>query len=205
MFNSLSGTITGKFPQKVFLENNGIEWDILCPDTSVDSLPDVGEKARIFTWLSHNDQAMTLFGFASSIDRDLFFDLMKVDGLGPKSAVKIMSNIERNQLIEALDKGDLAVLEKIPGMGKKTAAKVLLQLKGKLTLTENETVVRIQKKTDFDDVVVALSNMGYDRKKVEETVSVLVENLKSNSDFTSKSREGQEEILFRQAIVSLAN
>ncbi len=185
MFNSISGTITGKFPQKVFIENNGIEWDITMPDTSLDVLPNVGERAKVYVWLQHTENAMILFGFSSSKDRDLFFDLNKVDGVGPKSAIKIMSSIAREQLVASLDSGDLAALEKIPGLGKKTAQKMLLALKGKLTLDEDLPSVAKQSPNrggEYADVIKALSEMGYDRRQVEECI----------------------EILFRRAIINLA-
>src|SRR5574344_2990589 len=111
MFNSLTGTITGK-------------------------LPAVGETGRIYTWMQHTDVLMVLYGFASTSDRALFLDLLKVDGIGPKGALKIMSNVSPSELTAVLDSGNLAALEKIPGVGKKTAGKMLLQLKGKLTIQE---------------------------------------------------------------------
>ena len=212
MFNSLSGTITGKFPQKLFLDTNGIEWDIIVPDTTLDDLPRLGEKARVFTWMQHTDSAMNLFGFASTKDRDLFFDLNKVEGVGPKSAIKIMSNIQRDQLISSLESGDLAALEKIPGLGKKTAQKMLLALKGKLTLEEDLPGVKVvvNRSGEFSDVVSALANMGYDKRMVEECISKLVEDLNRELPpagevaFKDKTRDAKEEILFRKAIVALA-
>lgn len=204
MFNSLNGTLTGKFPQKVFLDTNGIEWEIIVPDTALDKLPNIGENARIYTWLQHTDSAMTLFGFATTQDRDLFFDLNKVDGVGPKSAVKIMSSIAREQLIAALDSGNLATLEKIPGLGKKTAAKMLLALKGKLTLDETETVTKSTKKLgEFEDVISGLVTMGYDRKKVESVISKVVEE--SKSELESLSQKEKEDLLFRKTLMELAN
>lgn len=203
MINSISGTITGKFPQKIFIDNNGIEWEIIVPDTALDKLPNIGENARIYTWLQHTDSAMTLFGFATTQDRDLFFDLNKVDGVGPKSAVKIMSSIAREQLIAALDSGNLATLEKIPGLGKKTAAKMLLALKGKLTLDETETVTKSTKKLgEFEDVISGLVTMGYDRKKVESVISKVAEE--SKSELESLSQKEKEDILFRKALMELA-
>ena len=212
MFNSISGTITGKFPQKLFLENNGIEWDIIVPDTSLDDLPNLGEKARVYTWMQHTDSAMNLFGFASTKDRDLFFDLNKVEGVGPKSAIKIMSNIQRDQLINSLESGDLAALEKIPGLGKKTAQKMLLTLKGKLTLEEDIPGVKVlvNRGGEYADVVSALANMGYDKRDVESCISKLVEELNGELPqggevaFKDKTRDAKEEILFRRAIVALA-
>lgn len=205
MFNSLSGTITGKFPQKVFIETHGIEWDVTIPDTSLDMLPAVGQECRVFTYLQHTDSSMTLFGFASDSDRSLFFDLLKVDGVGPKSAVKIMSSIAREQLISALDSGNLAALEKIPGLGKKTAQKMLLQLKGKLTLDEDTAgSVKTVRNGEFSDVVAALCDMGYEKRMVEEAVARLSEEFKNGGDFEGKTKEAKEELIFRRAIVELA-
>ena len=65
MFNSLTGTITGKFPQKVFLMTNGIEWDLTVPDSNIEKISSVGETGKIYTYLQHSDQGMCLFGFAS--------------------------------------------------------------------------------------------------------------------------------------------
>ncbi|MBQ0051510.1 MAG: Holliday junction branch migration protein RuvA [Treponema sp.] len=207
MFNSISGTLTGKFPQKVYLENNGIEWEIIVPDTSIDSLPNVGESAKVYTWLQHTDSAMALFGFASAKDRDLFFDLNKVEGVGPKSAVKIMSSIAREQLIAALDEGNLSALEKIPGLGKKTAQKMLLALKGKLTLDDDipGTKVIVNRGGEFADVIASLAAMGYEKKQVEVAVSKLVDELKASGNFDSMSKKEKEDAIFRRALVELAN
>ncbi len=206
MFNSLSGTITGKFPQKLYIDTHGIEWDVTVPDTSLDQLPHTGESGRVYTYLQHTDAGMTLFGFASEKDRSLFFDLLKVDGVGPKSAVKIMSAIAYDQLVSALDSGNLAVLEKIPGLGKKTAQKMLLQLKGKLTLDEDldgKTVV-VKKSSEYSDLVAALCDMGYDRRNVEEKIALLSQEMLASGSFEGKTKEEKEQILFRQAIVALA-
>lgn len=212
MFNSLSGVITGKFPQSLFLETGGIEWELIVPDTSLDDLPDVGGKARVFTWMQHTDSAMNLFGFASAKDRELFFDLNKVEGLGPKSAVRIMSSIRRELLVASLESGNLAALEKIPGLGKKTAQKMLLTLKGRLTLDEEApgSKAAARRSGEYGDVVSALMSMGYDRRDVEDSVSRLVEELDKEEardgevPFKDRPREAKEEILFRRAIVVLA-
>lgn len=215
MFNSLSGTITGKFPQKLYIDTHGIEWDITVPDTSLDALPPVGEKARVFTYMQHTDTNMLLFGFATERDRALFFDLLKVDGVGPKSAVKIMSSIALSQLVAALDDGNLAALEKIPGLGKKTAQKMLLQLKGKLTLddescTRNAKQVQNGKQGAYADVIAALSDMGYDKRDVEAVITRLVDELSAaapkagEKPFSELLPSAKEELLFRRAIVELA-
>ncbi len=206
MFNSISGTITAKIPQKVFIENNGIEWEITIPDTSISSLPAVGENTRVYTWLQHTENAMTLFGFASTKDRDLFFDLNKVEGVGPKSAVKIMSSIAREQLVSSLESGDLAALEKIPGLGKKTAQKMLLALKGKLTLDDDFPAGTSYKAGgEFSDVIASLSAMGYEKKQLEEAVSKIVSQLKKDGSFDSMGKKEKEDSIFRRVLIELAN
>lgn len=204
MFNSISGIITGKFPKQLFIENNGIEWDICVPDSNLDMFGTVGSEARVFTWLSHTDVSMALYGFASAEERTLFFDLLKVDGIGAKGAVKIMSSVSSGRLTEVLENGDVEMLEKIPGVGKKTAGKMLLALKGKLSISSTVRVVDLGKNAEFSDVIDSLSSMGYDKKLVEQKVLQLVEVLKGDKDFVGKSQKEKEDILFRRAIVELA-
>ena len=133
MYNSLTGIITGKFPKQLLLDTHGIEWDLCVPDSNLELFPPVGSEAKVYTWLQHTDVLMTLFGFATADERTLFLDLLKVDGVGPKGAVKIMSSASSSRLLEVLERGDVEMLEKIPGVGKKTAGKMMLQLKGKGT------------------------------------------------------------------------
>lgn len=206
MFNSLNGIITAKLPKQVFIETNGIEWDLCVPDSNLDMLPPVGNEARVFTWLQHTDQLMTLYGFASADERSLFLDLLKVDGVGPKGAVKIMSSVSSSRLMEILENGDLEMLEKIPGVGKKTAGKMILTLKGKLKLSENAggTVVRVAAVSPYADVVSSLASMGYDKRLVEQKIAQLVEVLTNQSDFAGKSQKEREDLLFRRALVELA-
>lgn len=204
MFNSISGTITGKFPKQLFLENNGIEWDICVPDSNLDLFGVVGSQAKVYTWLQHTDVSMALYGFATVEERSLFFDLLKVDGIGAKGALKIMSSVSSSRLTEVLEKGDIEMLEKIPGVGKKTAAKMMLALKGKLTF--NQSTVSVSKNVDssYQDVINSLVEMGYDKKNVEIKVSQILDSLKQENGFESKSIKEKEEIIFRRVIIEMA-
>ena len=204
MFNSISGIITGKFPKQLFLENNGIEWDICVPDANLDLFGVVGSQAKVYTWLQHTDVSMALYGFATVEERSLFFDLLKVDGIGAKGALKIMSSVSSSRLTEVLEKGDIEMLEKIPGVGKKTAAKMMLALKGKLTF--NQSTVSVSKNVDssYQDVINSLVEMGYDKKNVEIKVSQILDSLKQENGFESKSIKEKEEIIFRRVIIEMA-
>ena len=205
MFNSITGIITGKFPKQLFIENNGIEWDICVPDSNLDMLGVVGSEAKVYTYLQHTDMIMCLYGFASADERSLFLDLLKVDGVGPKGALKIMSSVSSGRLMEVLENGDMEMLEKIRGVGKKTAGKMMLTLKGKLKISENSGgVVRVAAAAPYADVVTSLASMGYDKRTVEQKVAQLVEELSKEAGFTEKSQKEREDLLFRRAIVSLA-
>ncbi len=207
MFNSLTGTITEKSSQKICIDTHGIEWEVNSPDTSIQSLPPVGETGKVYTWLQHSDAQMALYGFASQGERSLFFDLLKVDGIGPKAALKIMGSISAPQLVKILDEGNLDALQKVPGVGKKTAAKMLLQLKGKLSLSESETgssSTASSAKSPYSDVIGALVNMGYDRRNAEQTLSRLVGELEKEESFASLGQSAKEDSLFRKALVEMA-
>lgn len=205
MFNSITGIITFKGPKQVFVESaNGIEWDICIPDSNLELLPPVGNEAKIYTYLLHTDMLMSLYGFANQNERTLFFDLIKVEGIGPKAAVKIMSSISSHELMDILESGEVGLLEKVPGVGKKTAAKMMLTLKGKLTLSETSNVMRVEKPSAFGDVITSLCSMGYDKRLVEQKVSILVEVLKAENGFEEKSQKEKEDMIFRRAIVELA-
>lgn len=205
MFNSLTGIITGKFPKQLLLDTKGIEWDLCVPDSNLDMIGLVGSEAKVYTWLQHTDQLMTLYGFANAEERSVFLDLLKVDGVGPKGALKIMSSVSSSRLLEVLENGDIEMLEKIPGVGKKTAGKMMLTLKGKLKINEGAgPVVRLDSASPYVDVVMSLASMGYDKRLVEQKVAQLVEQLGGDADFTAKNQKEREDILFRRAIVELA-
>lgn len=204
MFNSITGLITAKLSKQLFLDNNGIEFDICMPDSNLEMLPPVGNETKVYTWLQHTDMVMSLYGFATEDERSLFFDLLKVDGIGPKGAIKIMSSVSSGRLMDVLESGDLEMLEKIPGVGKKTAGKMMLALKGKLKISENTSVIRVSSVSPYSDVVNSLATMGYDKRQVEQKVAQILEEFNSSSDFNKKSQKEREDLIFRRAIVELA-
>lgn len=204
MFNSISGIITYKFLQKVYLENNGIEWDLTCPETTVEALPPAGNSSKIYVWLQHTDSLMNLYGFASQEDRQLFFDLLKVDGIGPKAAIKIMSSITSSELVNVLENGDLESLEKVPGVGKKTAGKMLLQLKGKLSFSNTSSSNESKKSSSYADVVTALVDMGYEKQKALDAVEKTSLQALALDGFAQKTLSEKEDFIFRQSLLFLA-
>lgn len=202
MFNSLSGTITQKLPKQLLLETNGIEWDITVPDTCLNNFPPVGNQGKVYTYLNHYENGMDLYGFSSQEERSLFFDLLKVDGVGPKAAVKIMSSVSLKDLVSILDREDLSGLEKIPGIGKKTAAKMLLSLKGKLTIPDSEAPV--VRKKEYEVVTASLIEMGYERQQIEKAISDVLPSLQQESSFNSAPQSEKENTVFRKVLMEIA-
>lgn len=204
MFNSIIGTVTGKNSRQLLIEANGIEWDICMPDSNIDMLPETGKEVRVFTWLHHTESLMNLYGFASPEERLLFLDLLRVDGVGPKAAVKIMSGVDSKRLFEILESGDVEILEKIPGVGKKTAGKMMLALKGKLSIPDDYKSSSSSPSSPYDDAVASLVAMGYDKNLAKAKIMELSEKLSSEPDFVKKSQKDREDHLFRLAIVELS-
>ena len=127
MFNSIRGIITEKLIDSVCLLNGGIEWEIAVPATDISRLSPLGEEGKLYTWLYHKEDQMKLYGFAEEERRATFLELLKVEGIGPKAALKIMGGIGQEELEKALENEDLNRLEAIPGLGKKTAQKMDIQ------------------------------------------------------------------------------
>ncbi len=207
MFNSITGTITGKHILSLYLEANGIEWDFMVPEFDLDAFGHLGDTARVYTWLYHREDSMRLFGFATPAQRNLFLDLMKVDGIGPKQAIKILSSIPGEALEAALESEDVNALEHAPGIGKKTAQKMILALKGKLTSLPSGSAGKREAPGAHDDIVQALADMGFDRRRAAEIVEGIAKDFGPSGTATGSpsDRESAEKEIFRRAIVALSS
>jgi Holliday junction DNA helicase RuvA len=195
MFNSIKGVISGKGNDTVYLFTGGVEWEIAMPFTDIQNLPSAGEECRIFTWLYHREDLMRLHGFFDETRRNTFLELLKVEGIGPKNAVKIMGGIGQDELERALETGDLARLEAVPGLGKKTAQKMLLALKGKLIHAPAVSTAQSQ----YGDLIEALAEMGYEKRAASEAITRAEIDLHEGIAAAEK-----EKLLFKNAIVYLS-
>jgi Holliday junction DNA helicase RuvA len=202
MFNSITGRLSEKRADTICIETGGVEWELSVPARSVDDFGRLGEEVRAFAWLHHYEDGMRLYGFATEADRGAFRELMKVEGIGPKQAMRILSGIKPEALGAALDAGDLASLQRIPGVGPKLAQKMMLSLKGKLvSATEGKSGAR-EKGSDYSDVVRALADMGFDRKLAEKAVAeAAAAATKAGAGAQGGERERE---VFRAALLALS-
>jgi Holliday junction DNA helicase RuvA len=197
MFNSIQGRLSEKRADSVCIDTGGVEWELAVPARSVDEFGALGEEAKAYTWLHHYEDGMRLFGFPSREERTVFLELMKVEGIGPKQALRVLSGIRPEALDAALESDDLAALQRIPGVGPKLAQKMLLALKGKLVMRpEDAGTGRAGSGGEWTDLVRALTDMGFERKRVEKTVAAFAPQLPAGPD--------RERELFRRALLDLS-
>lgn len=197
MFNSLSGRLSEKRLDSICLETGGIEWELAVPARALDGFGDIGDEVRVYTWLHHYEDGMRLFGFPSHEERAVFLELMKVDGIGPKQALRVLSGIRPADLDSALEADDLAALQRIPGVGPKLAQKMLLALKGRLVLDSAAGQASSRRgESAWSDVIRALAEMGFDRKTVERRVAELAAGMEPGPE--------RERELFKKALLDLS-
>ncbi len=138
MINFIEGKIVEKQEDYVVIENNQIGYEIYVSDYTLNSLAYENEMARLFTFMSVRDDGITLYGFASKEEKDMFLKLISVSGIGPKMAIGILSNISIFDLTNAIFRQDVKMLCTVKGLGKKTAERLLVELKDK-TLPSSQT------------------------------------------------------------------
>jgi len=196
VFNSLYGIFSGRSSNNIFLLKNGIEWSLSASERTIQYAALSKEEIRIYIYLYHKEDTMVLYGFISERERQVFLELNKVSGIGPKQALRMLSSIGIEELVAALDDGNTDRLSMLPGIGKKTAAKIVLALRGKLKLESEED-------TDdkFSDLIEALSGMGFDKKAAKKALS----DISSRKEFSTMESDILEKELFREAIVFLSS
>lgn len=129
MIGRLRGTVLEKQPPQVLLEVGGVGYEVHMPMTCFYELPEVGKEALVFTHFVVREDAQLLFGFNSKQERALFRELIKVNGVGPKLALAILSGMSAQQFVNAVEREEPASLVKLPGIGKKTAERLVVEMK----------------------------------------------------------------------------
>jgi Holliday junction DNA helicase RuvA len=128
----LEGEVAHKAGTRIVLDVNGVGYEVLVPASTVAKLPSVGRRTRVHTRMHVRDDAMTLFGFATTDERELFDLLVTVTGVGPKVALSFLGALSPDALRRAVATGDVAALTVVPGVGRKVAQRVVLDLKDRL-------------------------------------------------------------------------
>ena len=180
MIGRISGILLDKTPPLVLIDCNGVGYECEVPMSTFYLLPQVGEKVTLLTHFVVREDAQLLFGFGTNQERLMFRQLLKVNGIGAKSALAILSGLSIDELIQAVSLQEASLLTRVPGIGKKTAERLLLELKDKFSLDSSLGIKGSGVTTISQDVLNALIALGYNERESLNAVKSLDTNLSVN-------------------------
>lgn len=202
MIGRLRGTIIEKQPPKVLIEVGGVGYNVFMPMTCFYELPENGQEVIVLTHFAVREDAQVLYGFNQEQERELFRELIKVNGVGPKLALAILSGMSAPQFINAVEQGEIKTLVKLPGVGNKTAQRLIVEMKDRIKhfaepLSNTNTIVdvdSIQKSANQieGEAVSALIALGY---KPQEANRIINKVIKPEMDSETLIREALKSAL----------
>ncbi len=177
MIGHLNGKIISKNPPEVLLEVGGIGYEVLCPMSTFYQLDNLSEDVLLFTHLSIKEDGHTLFGFITKDEKNVFRELIRVNGVGPKVALAILSNLSVNSLVQCISTEDADLLAKTPGIGKKTALKLIVELQDRLSKLEligsslePSKELKQSSNPNTRQAIEALQSLGFKAKEANKMV-----------------------------------
>lgn len=180
MIGRISGMLLDKTPPLALIDCNGVGYECEVPMSTFYLLPQVGERVTLLTHFVVREDAQLLFGFGTNQERLMFRQLLKVNGIGAKSALAILSGLSIDELIQAVSLQEAGLLTRVPGIGKKTAERLLLELKDKFTLDSALSIKGSGIASNSQDVLNALIALGYNERESLNAVKSLDTNLTVN-------------------------
>ncbi len=172
MIGRLTGVIAEKSPPQVLIDVNGVGYELDVPMSTFYNLPALGERASLLTHFVVREDAQQLFGFASAEERSTFRLLVRISGVGPRTALAILSGLSVGELAAAVGRQESGRLVKVPGIGKKTAERLLLELKGKLGPDLGQASMAAMSDAQAD-IVQALVALGYNEREAGQALKSL--------------------------------
>lgn len=180
MINYINGKLTDIMDNRIVVETGGVGFDMFFPASNMMSLPPIDSNIKVYTYMSVKEDEISLYGFLTKEDKEMFLKLLTVNGVGPKGALNIISSFGFSELIKAISNEDSNLISKVQGIGKKTAEKICIELsdkmrkinfEGKIDITKknNETTRKI--KLVRDEVIEALIKLGHKESKAREMLS----------------------------------
>jgi len=173
MIGRLHGILLEKTPPLVLIDCNGVGYECEVPMSTFYNLPSIGEKVVMLTHFVVREDAQLLYGFGSNQERATFRQLLKVNGIGAKSALSILSGLSIDELVQAVALQEATMLTRVPGVGKKTAERLLLELKDKFTVDGVAAMSSNKAKSASGDVLNALLALGYNEREALAAVKQL--------------------------------
>ncbi len=179
MLAYLIGTLTEKSPVEVVVDVGGIGYAVSITATTHQQLPALGEKVKLFTYLHLREDAISLYGFATDEERQVYKLLLSVSGVGPKMAQTILSGMSAGELREVIIANNLRALTNLSGVGKKTAERIMVDLRDKITKLDLKSSIEIPVQSDTQqarsDAYSALLALGYSRAVAEKALRAAIQ------------------------------
>lgn len=209
MIASITGVLIHRSPQYLIVDVHGIGYQVYTSLQSFYNLPEAKQSVVLHTYTVLREDTLQLYGFLTPVERDTFTLLLGVSGIGPRSALNILSGLSVGDLVRAIQEGNIQKLRSVPGIGSKTAGRLTLELKDKLAglsaipeEVEDRPSTGRQEQRMIEDALSALLNLGYQRHQAKEAISQI-----SQKDDESRKGEGATlnlEELIRMSLKLLA-
>jgi holliday junction DNA helicase RuvA len=165
MIGRIQGTLVSVHPPRLLVDCQGVGYEIDVPMSTLYQLPEVNQKITLLTHFQVREDAQQLFGFATETEREVFRALIKISGVGSRTALAILSGMSVNELAQAITLQESARLTQVPGIGKKTAERLLLELKGKLAPDLGLVAGKPNAREASSEILQALLALGYSEKE----------------------------------------
>ena len=192
MIAHLRGRLLAKHPNQAVVETGGVGYDVTISVPTFSDLPGVGSEVALHIHTHVREDLIALYGFLRPAEKQLFEKLITVSGIGPKLAITILSGMPADEMVSAIRGNDVARLTRIPGIGKKTAERMVLELRDKLPAEgKGEVAAAPTMSATEEDVLSALTNLGYQRAAAERALN-------------SIARNGSFDTMFRGALAALS-
>ncbi len=189
MIGSLRGKVSAKTPPSMMLEVNGVGYELEAPMTTFYKLPEIGGEVLLYTHLVVREDAQALFGFYAENDRALFRSLIKVNGVGPKLALTILSGINTEEFLRCVQEHDTVSLVRLPGIGKKTAERLIIEMRDRIpenigdsTNTAQAEPLSNSQINPKREAVSALVALGYKPQEANKMVNAIAVEGKNSED-----------------------
>lgn len=178
MIARLSGTLLEVTPPTIVIDVGGVGYEVHVPMSVLDGLPSIGGELMLLTEFIVREDAHTLYGFKSAPERQLFRDLLKVSGVGPRLALGILSGVSASDFALMVDAGDAAALTRLPGIGKKTAERLIVEMKGRVVALDGGDFSGTGVAMDAaQEARFALAALGYSQSEALKMVRQVSERL----------------------------
>ena len=199
MIGRIRGTLVEKKPPEIQIDVAGICYEVQVPMSTLYQLPELGKELTLHTHFVVREDAQLLYGFFEEKDKSMFRSLIKINGVGPKMALGILSSMQANEFVRAVRGNDINAMVKMPGIGKKTAERLLIEMRDRLKDWDDDTEAsstEVQVSASItNDAETALISLGY---KPQQAAHAIAAVLKANPEIT-----GSEELI-RRSLKSMA-